>query len=194
MAIFDQLDLGKNKVLNQPDLGLRAAEVCVYLCVLHNTRAIIIKRFMLRKKTFIFLLPTILLFCSCNSISTVYRSSKSKSDYFLIRVATLSHCGCTFIYADNYEGGRLKSEILYIDNLARKTVYDYTQKNDRIIKTAYRAVDSSPTIQFDGRDINAFKGIDSVISNKIGIVYEIKRTTYAGFVIDTAYLRLLNSN
>lgn len=129
---------------------------------------------------------TIFLIVGCNTTKTVYKSSNSQKDYIIIKAATLSHCGCTQLYADSYRNGKLAFQIFYDDNIARKTIFEYTDakrmpKSYSLLATTM----DSFTIPFDSLDLQIFNRIDSAIIKKEGFVYPIRWTEYKGYVVDT---------
>jgi len=129
---------------------------------------------------------TCFLFFGCDTTRNIYKSSTSKKDYLTINVVTLSHCGCTQIYADTYRSGKLVSQVFYDDNLARKTIFDYT--NNSKTPNAYSLLattNENVTTAFDSLDLKIFAAIDSAISKKQGIVYPLRWTKYKGYVADT---------
>jgi hypothetical protein len=104
----------------------------------------------------------------------------------VINAATLTHCGCTNLYAANYKNGQLSVQIFYNNNLARKTIFTYTQGNKLPQTYSLLATTSENfTTPFDSLDLKIFNIIDSVIINKQGITYPIRWTKYKGYVADT---------
>jgi hypothetical protein len=127
----------------------------------------------------------------CNTTKTIYRSSTSNKDYQAIKAVTLSHCGCTHIYASNDKNGELTFEILYTDNLARKTVFSQPPNSKTPQMYSLLATTSDNfTTPFDSLDIKIFNAIDSAIIEREGMVYPVRWTKYKGYVADT----LLNRN
>lgn len=153
----------------------------------------------------IILTLSVLTFCiatGCNSLGmllfyrdakteTVFRSSESKKDYFIIKATTLSHCGCTDLYVDNYNQGRKDFNIFYAENVARKTVYKFNQQTNkkdtlRLLATPY----DNYTIAFDSLDTEIFKRINTIaIEKPKEIIYKVKSNTYKGFITDPYYTR-----
>src|SRR6187455_1877823 len=72
---------------------------------------------------------TIAFLGGCDTTKNLYKSSSSKKNYFTIKAITLSHCGCTEIYAESFENGRKEFQIFYNNNLARKTIYHYNSNS-----------------------------------------------------------------
>lgn len=146
---------------------------------------------------FIYLLLTIAILTGCNTLgmllfyrdsktTTVYRNSDSKKNYFIIKATTLSHCGCTDLYIDNYQNGKKQFHIFYNNNIARKTIFRYNSQTNqkdtlRLLATPY----DNYTTPFDSLDSEIFKRIDSIaIQKPKGLVYQIKRSEYKGFIND----------
>ena len=132
-----------------------------------------------------------LLFYRDSRTSSVYRNSDSKKDYYIVKATTLSHCGCTELYVDNFKNGKIEFNIFYNENLARKTIFTNnkeTNKTDtiRLLATPY----SNYTTAFDSLDYEIFKRIDTIALQKPkGIIYQIKRNTYTGYIKDPYYSR-----
>jgi len=103
-----------------------------------------------------------------------------------INAVTLTHCGCTQLYADNYKNGKLISQVFYNDNLARKTIFDYT-KNTKTptIYSLLATTNENISTPFDSIDLKIFAAIDSAINKNQGFVYPVRWTKYRGYVADT---------
>lgn len=146
-----------------------------------------------RSKTIIVFIVWVMnfLIIGCDTTRTIYKQSISKNEYFTINAVTLSHCGCSHIYADNYKNGKLTFQIFYNDNIARKTIFDYTNnsKKPKLNSLLATSLDNFTT-PFDSLDLKIFNAIDSAILKKEGIVYPVRWTKYKGYVTDT----LLNQN
>jgi hypothetical protein len=129
---------------------------------------------------------TSFLFVGCDTTRNIYKSSTSKKDYLTINAVTLTHCGCTQLYADNYKNGKLVSQVFYNDNLARKTIFDYTN-NSKTPNTysLLATTNENFTTPFDSLDLKIFTAIDSAIIKKQGFVYPLRWTQYRGYVADT---------
>ena len=122
----------------------------------------------------------------CDTTRNLYKSSSSKKNYFTVKAVTLSHCGCTEIYAESFENGRKEFQIFYNDNLARKTIYHYNSKSKTPEVTYLLATPNDNfTIPFNELDSRIFTIIDSAIEKKQGMVYPIRRLMYKGFIADT---------
>ena len=131
------------------------------------------------------------LFSGCDKTKNIYKSSTSKKDYLTINAVTLTHCGCTHLYADRYKNGKLDFQVFYNDNLARKTMFDYSRDSKAPQTYSLLATtNESFTTPFDSVDLEIFRTIDSAIIKKQGFIYPIRRTQYKGYVVDT----LLNPN
>lgn len=126
----------------------------------------------------------------CDTTRNIYKSSTSKKDNLTINAVTLTHCGCTHIYADNYKNGKLTFQIFYNDNLARKTIFDYSNNKTPQTISLLATTSEHFTTAFDSLDMKIFNAIDSAIIKKQGIVYPVRWTKYTGYVVDT----LLNRN
>ncbi len=135
---------------------------------------------------FRFILFSLLLILSCNTTTNVYKHHFSKNEKLTIKSVTLSHCGCTQLYAAYFLNNRLEFQIEYFDNIARKSIYDYSGdiKNPKY-RTLLASAGNNFTTQFDSLDLRIFHAIDSVIDKKIGIVYPIKKMSYKGYIVDT---------
>jgi hypothetical protein len=145
------------------------------------------------KKTllrFIFIVLTIFLFVGCDTTKNIYKNYSSKKDYVTINAVTLSHCGCTEIYAESFNNGKRVFQIFYNDNIARKTIFNYSL-NDKIPTTTslLATPNDNFTTPFDNLDVKIFSIIDSAILKKQGIVYPVRRTVYKGFIADTLIRR-----
>lgn len=134
---------------------------------------------------------TLFIICGCDTTKNIYKSSSSKKDYITINAVTLSHCGCTEIYAESFKNGKREFEIFYNGNLARKTFYNYTTNSKSPTVTSLLATSNDNfTTQFDETDLKIFSLIDSAISKKQAIIYPIRKTIYKGYIKDT----LINRN
>lgn len=132
---------------------------------------------------------TILLFVSCNTTKSIYRSSSSKKDYFEIIAFTLSHCGCTHLYVDSYRNGKKEFQLFYNNKIARKSIYSYQTGQKRPDTLRLLATTSNDfSIAFDSIDIEVFGRIDSIaIKKPSGVVYDVKKTNYKGYIKDPLY-------
>jgi len=147
------------------------------------------KSYMTIKKDFlhlIFIGLTIFAISGCDTSKNIYKSSTSKKDYVTINAVTLTHCGCTEIYAESFKKGKKEFEIYYRDNMARKTFFNYTPNSKTPTLTSLLATPSDNfTTPFDETDSKIFSVIDSAIVNKQGIIYPIRRTIYKGYIKET---------
>jgi len=127
----------------------------------------------------------------CDTTRNLYKSSTSKKDYLTINAVTLSHCGCTEIYAESFKNGKRDFQIFYNDNLARKTIYTYNS-DSKVPGTKYLLATPNDnfTTPFDELDTKIFSLIDSAIATKQGFIYPIRRSLYKGYINDT----LLNAS
>lgn len=134
------------------------------------------------RKIFIFfaLIPTLV---SCDTTRTIFKSQHSEDSYYTIKALTLSHCGCTFLYVNHYKNGEQDFQILYNDKIARKTLLPIKNKIYQS-KNTFATEDSNYTIPFDALDKEIFMKIDSLILNKTGMVYELPRKKYKGYIED----------
>lgn len=129
---------------------------------------------------------TLFAISGCDTTKSIYKSSSSKKDYVTIKAVTLSHCGCTEIYAESFKDGKKEFQIFYNDNLARKTFFNYNQNSKTPTLTSLLATSNDNfTTPFDEADLKIFTIIDSAIANKQGIIYPIRRTIYKGYIKDT---------
>lgn len=130
-----------------------------------------------------------LLFYRDSKTRTVYKSSDSKQNYYIVNATTLSHCGCTDLQIDNYKNGKKEFNLFYNGNIARKTIYKLDSKTNQTDTLRLIAISNNNyTIPFDSLDIEIFNRIDSIAIHKPkGIVYQIKRTVYKGFINDPYY-------
>jgi len=129
---------------------------------------------------------TLLFLVGCNTTRTIYKSSNSKKDYVTINAVTLSHCGCTEIYAESFKDGKREFQIFYNDNLARKTIFKYSKDSKTPTTTSLLATSNDNfTTPFDNIDSKIFSLIDSAIVNKQGIIYPVRRSLYKGYIIAT---------
>ena len=134
----------------------------------------------------IFIGLTILLFVGCDTTRTIYKSSTSKKDYLTINAVTLTHCGCTELYADNYKNGKLTFQVFYNDKIFRKTIFDNTNNSKPPQTRSLLATTSeSFTTPFDSLDLKIFRAIDSTKYRLQGFVYPLRLTLYKGYIADT---------
>lgn len=125
-----------------------------------------------------------LLFCRESKTKTIYKSSSSKKDYYIIKATTLSHCGCTNLAITNYKNGKKTFIIDYTNNRVSKTVYRLntitnTPDTQRLLATNI----SFYTTPFDSLDNQIFRTIDSLNKQKIkGFIYPVTITEYKGFI------------
>jgi hypothetical protein len=107
---------------------------------------------------------TVLLPSCFTTVSTFYRSSRSKKTYWAIRRFSDSNCGCTDVFAQGYEKGKLTYEFYYGCTpffTSEKIIYKYENKK-LVSTTKYRLTDSSHfDIAFDSLDLAVIQKIDS---------------------------------
>ena len=135
---------------------------------------------------FIFIGLTILLIAGCDTTKTIYKSSTSKKDYLTIKAVSLTHCGCTELYADHYKNDKLVFQIFYNDKVVRKTIFDNTNNSKNPQTRSLLATTSeSFTTPFDSLDLKIFRAIDSTKYRLQGFVYPLRLTQYKGYISDT---------
>ena len=129
---------------------------------------------------------TILLIAGCDTTKTIYKSSTSKKDYLTIKAVSLTHCGCTELYADHYKNDKLVFQIFYNDKVVRKTIFDNTNNSKNPQTRSLLATTSeSFTTPFDSLDLKIFRAIDSTKYRLQGFVYPLRLTQYKGYISDT---------
>ncbi len=128
---------------------------------------------------------SIIFFCwllmTCDSTRNIYRSSISKEDYWTVNAFTLSHCGCTQLFVENYANGRHDFQIMYTDDFARKNIFRYDDRGKLADTVVLIARKDDFKIRFDSLDNEIFKRINQIANNKEGLVYGLKWTEYNGF-------------
>ena len=118
--------------------------------------------------------------------SSIYRSSKSKRNYLTVNTFIHSHCGCTDMFAQKFDKGKLTYELYYGCTpffAARKIVYSYDNNNKLIATTKYKLVDTTVYEQpFDSLDMFVLHKIDSfrLHDNPSLPEYRICEKTYKG--------------
>ena len=133
---------------------------------------------------------TVFVITSCDTARNIYKSSSSKNDYFTINALTLTHCGCTEIYAESFKNGKREFQIFYNDNLARKTMFTYSLNSKTPATTSFLATPNDNfTTPFDDLDSKIFSIIDSALASKQGSSYRVRRTLYKGYITDTLIRR-----
>jgi len=99
------------------------------------------------------------------STNSIYKSSKSKRNYLSVNTFTHSHCGCTDIYAQKFDNGKLTYEFYYGCTpffSAQKIVYTYDNNNNLIATNKFKLVDTtSYEVNFDSLDLIVLQKIDS---------------------------------
>lgn len=136
----------------------------------------------------LFTLLTITAIVSCDTTRNVYKSTTSKKNYWTINAVTLSHCGCTHLYVDHFQDGKKDFQIFYNDKLARKTIYTYSNNSKTpLTKMLLATSKENFTTSFEPIDLEVFRKIDSIITNKKGIIYPIQRSEYKGYIDDPYY-------
>ena len=135
----------------------------------------------MKTRTQIFLTLFITL-TGCDSTRKLFRSDDDKRSFWTIDAYTMSHCGCTQLFADKYEDGKKEFEIMYTDNVAWKYIYKYNEKGLPVDTVQLLGTTGSPDVAFDALDVQIFDKIKKIIDEKTGLVYEMKWTNYNGFV------------
>ena len=95
---------------------------------------------------------------------------------------TMSHCGCTQLFVENYKNGRHDFQIMYTDNIARKYIYEYNEKGKIADTLVLMAKTDNFKIPFDSLDNEVYRQLKSIIDNKEALVYEVKWTDYKGYI------------
>jgi len=140
----------------------------------------------LKKSSYLILIGLTIAIAGCDTTRNIYKSSSSKKSYFTVNAVTLSHCGCTEIYAETFENSRRQFQIFYNDKLARKTIYTYNSNSkDPEVRYLLATPNDNFTTPFNELDSRIFNIIDSAIANKQGIVYPVRRRLYKGYIEDT---------
>jgi hypothetical protein len=121
------------------------------------------------------------LLTSCNSTRLIHSSSKSKSDYWKLNAFTMSHCGCTELFAEIYSSGKHTSQIWYTNTFAHKNIFRLNDKGEIADTLVLIATQHEPEIVFDSLDNEILRTIRTKIEQNDGIVYEMKWTEYKGF-------------
>jgi len=135
---------------------------------------------------------TVFVITSCDTTRNIYKSSSSKNDYIIINAVTLTHCGCTEIYAESFKNSKREFQIFYNDNLARKTMFTYSLNSKKPTTTSLLATpDDNFTTPFDDLDSKIFSIIDSALASKQGSSYRVRRIFYKGYITDTLIQRSL---
>lgn len=127
-----------------------------------------------------------LLFYKESNEKVVYRSSKSKKNYFTITALTLNHCGCTHLFIDNYKNGKKDFLISYYPNTIRKQTYRHKDEKPIIIRDSGRLETTQGKyfdIAFDSLDKKIFSIIDSLASYPPKGTYQIKKPNYTCYVM-----------
>jgi len=122
---------------------------------------------------------------SCDSTRTLYTSSKSKRDYWTVKAYTMSHCGCTHLYVENFEKGRHVSQIQYQNEGAAKRIFTYNDQGEIGNTIILFAAKDNPIVPFDSLDRQIFLQLKKIIERREGIVYDLKWTEYKGYSINS---------
>lgn len=135
--------------------------------------------------TFILVMGSLLI-AACNTTRVAYTSPKQGGNYYKIRVVTLSHCGCTHIYVDQYNNSRKTFQIFYSGSIVKKSTTTYDgNKKPQYLTTVFATEDKERAKPFDSLDSEIFGKIDSIIATKNKIVYPLLRRHYIGYLRDT---------
>lgn len=118
---------------------------------------------------------------SCDSTRILFTSSKSKKDYWTVKAYTMSHCGCTHLYVENFEKGRHVSQIQYQNEGAIKRIFKYNDQGQIAETLVLLARQDSITVPFDSLDNEIFQHLEKIVGSGEGIVYELKWTDYKGY-------------
>lgn len=129
-----------------------------------------------------FLILASLVLAGCNSARVLYRSSDSGKDFWKVNAFTLSHCGCTQLFVDNYKSGRHDFEIMYTDNVARKYIYEYNESGMVSDTTVLVAKTGDFTMPFDSLDLEIYRRLRTIVNKNEGLVYKMKWTDYIGYI------------
>lgn len=130
----------------------------------------------------IILVTGCLILVGCDSTRTLYKSADSKKDFWIVNAYTMSHCGCTQLFVENYKNGRHNFRLLYTDNIARKHIYQYNEKGQIADTVTLLARSDNFKIPFDSLDNQMYQKLKTIINNKEGLVYEMKWTDYKGYI------------
>jgi hypothetical protein len=118
---------------------------------------------------------------SCDSIRLIHSSSKSKSDYWKLNAFTMSHCGCTELFAEIYSSGKHTSQIWYTNTFAQKNIFRLNDKGEIADTLVLIATQEEPEIAFDSLDNEILRTIQMKIEQNDGIVYKMHWEEYKGF-------------
>jgi hypothetical protein len=134
------------------------------------------------KSTIAIFTVTTLVLAACDSTRLLYKSADSKKDYWIVNAFTMSHCGCTQLFVENYKNGRHDFRIMYTDNVARKSIYEYNEKGKITDTLVFVAKANNFKIPFDSLDNEVYRQLRTIVENKEALVYEMKWTDYKGYV------------
>jgi hypothetical protein len=123
-----------------------------------------------------------ILLTGCDSTKTLYKSTNSKKDFWEVNAFTMSHCGCTQLFVENYRNGRHDFQIMYTDNVARKYVFEYNEKGEIIDTLVLVAKAANFEIPFDSLDKKIYQRLHTIVDNKDALVYHMKWTDYGGYI------------
>ena len=121
------------------------------------------------------------LLASCDSTRQIHFSSKSKTDYWKLNAFTMSHCGCTELFAEIYSNGKHTSQIWYTNTFARKNIFRLNDKGEIADTLVLIATLDDPEIAFDSLDNEILRTIRTKIEQNDGIVYKMNWKEYKGF-------------
>lgn len=119
---------------------------------------------------------------------SIYRNSNSKKNYLTVKTFTHSHCGCTDIYAQKFDNGKLTYEFYYGSTpffQAQKILYTYSSNGELIATNKFRLVDTTfYNNKFDSLDLFVLKKIDSFrVQQNPGLPeYKLCKKEYKGLI------------
>jgi hypothetical protein len=86
------------------------------------------------------------------------------------------------LFVEKYKNGKKEFEIMYTDSFARKDIYTADKKGTIVDTVALIATAEDFNVPFDSLDTEIFKRIKTIIERREGLVYEMKRVAYKGFI------------
>lgn len=134
------------------------------------------------KLTTSLLVFTCLAIAGCDTTRILYKSGDSKKDYWTVNAFTMSHCGCTQLFVENYKNGRHDFQIMYTDNVARKHIYQYNEKGKIADTLVLVAKTENFRIPFDSLDNQVYRQLRGIVEDKEALAYEMKWTDYKGYI------------
>ena len=117
----------------------------------------------------------------CESSRTLYTSSDTKANSWKINAYTMSHCGCTQLFAEKYRNGKNEFQVMYTDDFARKNIYRYNDKGMISDTTVFVASTGAFQIPFDSLDHEIFRRMKGIIEGNGELAYKMKWTEYKGY-------------